>query len=228
MKRILFISALLITIFSCKKENDPAAPEHVKSAYQVWAIGQDTVKTPFMWARTEALPVTVAEDDYLRIEILGYTNGQYVLSVKNKQNCDADFQLSYQDIAVSAISPDRKNNLYVNQVKKNRTEIFYITGTKHIGKIKAKALTICNWSCDPVWLSVDITAAILPIKYLSYNTETHDGFVTINWEIEDPTQADKYLIAKVIDGVLTPIWSKSSDKTTKQHSINIWETETIK
>lgn len=224
MKQLIFAISISVIMFSsCKKESESKMEEHVKSPYTVLAIGQDTARTPFMWARSEALPVLIAEDTYLRIELLGYTNGQYVLQVKNKQKCEADFQLSYTDITVSAISPNRKNSLYYDQVKANRTETFYITGSKHIGKIKVKALTICEWSCDPEWLSVDITAAILPITYLSYSSETHDGFVTLNWAIENPQETDKYVVLKQVGDALVTVWTQTSDKTTKNHSINIWD-----
>ncbi len=220
MKTFTRIALLSLVFLSCKKETSVPA-EHVKSDYRVMAVGVDTSYTKVMTARQQA-PVTTAEDSYLKVVYLGYYNGQHVVQVTNKQNCDADFVTSYDGLKVTAVTPNRKNNLTENQVKAKKTETFYFSSTSKGGKIKFKARTICNWSCDPEWLTIDVSADMLPIKFTTSTTRYQNGFVIVSWSVENPDEVDAYYIQKWIDKVWVTIMTVKADSKTS-YSVNIWE-----
>src|ERR1700760_862828 len=176
MKKLSLILISCIALFSCKKESAPAAP-HTETWYRALAVGQDTAYTRSIYAKAVTYQYKDS-DAYMQIQLLGYSNGQYVLAITNQQHCDVDFQIDYEGMTATAISPNRKNNLYYNQVKANKTETFYITGNKKVGKIKVMANTICTWQgCNPVWLYVDITQDILPIVITNSSANYVNGNV---------------------------------------------------
>lgn len=222
MKTSLIIATLLIAFSACTKQASDAAPKHEKAYYRVSAIGIDTAYTPWMYGRA-VTPVKIAEDDYLRVEFIGYTGGQYLVQVTNKQKCDADFLIGYETVKPTGISPNRKNSLTENQVKSKKTEVFYISAPGVIGKIKIKARSICNYSCDPEWLTIDVTSAAMAVKYSQHELEYRDGAVIISWVVENPDEADKYIIEKLFEGTTTVINSIKSDKVTKSHKVMIWD-----
>lgn len=220
MKSLLFLSIFSVLLFSCKKDDSLTQKKTDDPAwYRALVIGSDTAVSASVYGRAVTYQYKDG-DDYLQIQLLGYSNGQLVLAVTNPQSCDVDFQLDYDGISPTAISPNRKNSLTYNTVKGHKTETFYITAPKHVGKIKAKALTVCHWvTCDPVWLYVDVSLDILPIVIADSKLEINGDQKNFYISVENPEDINIIQVQKLDKGVWIDITSVKSDKVSKIYLI---------
>jgi hypothetical protein len=230
-----YFAPLLIAsvLFSCTKPNEEDinhATDRILSIqpesewYRVSAIGSDTTSTRWMQARTEAYSYSDS-DDYLSAKVVGYSNGQYIVEVKNKQTCGrVDLQFSYESLSVTAISPNPNNSIYYNSIGSGATQLFYVTAKLRSGKIKVKALTVCNWCGEnPEWLKLDVNEGILPITFLESKTtrDAKTGKVTVSFSIDDPLQIDWYLIERMKGAEASQAALIAGDKTTKSFTIKL-------
>lgn len=224
MKTIkILIPALLLLVISCTKETSYTESVLEKAYYRILAIGKDTTFSRLLAAKEQSID-SVDQDDYLKIKMIGYSAGKYYLAVTNKQTCQADIEIKYEGLQISAISPNPKNNLNHNYVAANATQIFELTGASHVGHVKVQALTICNWMGEhPKWLKVDAVQSILPITFISTSIDRIDKqTVVIKFEIDAPQDIDYLLIQRSIEGkVFNTISTIPSDGVTKFYSKTI-------
>lgn len=232
---INLLSVFVLFIFaSCSKSSDmlDSKTSKGKNYFQVYAIGADTTKTNILVVNSASADMTNPhdsenEDNYMKLKLLGYFNGEYIIEVTNKQSCQADIELHYDGVDITAIVPNKKNSLTHIWVASNSTETFKLKGPGKIGKIKAKALTICNWKDkNPKWVSVDITAVTLPIDYTEVKATNIGGKnnnkVKIEFSIDDPASIDRFEIWQSIDGKNFSLTkTKPCDRVTKRYSIEM-------
>jgi len=212
------ILTLLITtlLFACKKEVTTTQVEtHAKDTYRVLVIGKsgDTAVSSAMFARTETVGLTSAEDDKLSATLIAYSNGVYTLEVVNKQACQVIIRWHWQDLTINTITPSS------DVIPANSTVVFTLTGTAKPGKINLKSFGDCGNSSD---LIINITEQILPINLIG-NTAKYDpstGKTTISFDIEEPQLADWIIVQKLNE---QKIWQQSlliaADGLTKKYNI---------
>lgn len=224
MKKTIMAILLATTLFSCSKKGNLTEDQSTKEWYRVLAIGSDTSYTQWMQARTESYSYADS-DDYLSAKVIGYSNGQWIVEVKNKQTCGkVDIQFSYESISVTGISPNPKNNIYYNSINSGATQLFFISAKMKAGKIKVKALTVCNWcGDDPKWLKLDVNEGVLPITFLETNTtrDNKTGKVTVSFSIDDPSNIDHFIIERMSGNVSSQAAFIESDKKTKSFIIHL-------
>lgn len=217
MKRFVTFSlmAMLILAISCSKSNsvEDKGKGKGKVYYKILAIGNDTTTSPILMSTMAVNNIqvdnngnsgndheTYNEDNYLKLRILGWDGTKYLIEITNKQNCQVDVELNYENIPITAISPNRKNNINHTWVAANATEVFELKGSPALGKIKVKALTICNWQGTPKWVKADITATILPIKFTSHKVDNlPDGRTKISFSVAETDGTEKFLIMRSYD-----------------------------
>jgi hypothetical protein len=220
MKQLFATLMITISLMACKKDNSSAQPEHEKANYKVFLIGKgDTTAGPIIYARTETVGIAYAEDDKLRVDLIGYNgHGVYTLQVTNKQNCSVTNHWGWEGLAIDSISPggDTANVLLANQVK-----TYTLTGSAKEGKIKVQAKGDCGNSST---LIIYITTAILPIHMTesraSYDKQTDK--TTISFNVETPADFDWILIQKETnDHEWVQAALIANDYTTKNYSIKL-------
>lgn len=103
------------------------------------------------------------ENNYLKAVYNGKTGNVYTITITNKQNCKVDFQLDYTGTA-TAIAPNPKNEIHNNMLEANQTKSFLVTGNLTV--IKVKALSICNWSGESTWITMNMAVfSSLPLMF---------------------------------------------------------------
>jgi len=223
---IMFMMGVGMLVSCQKSSSEETIEKKGKNFFQIYAIGADTTKTNIIVVNTAGPHESENEDPYLKLNLLtyDYSTGEYLLEVTNKQSCQADIELHYDGVSITAITPNKKNNLEHIWVAANTTELFRLKGSPKIGKIKAKALTICNWQGkNPKWVQVDITNITLPIKYTEVtSSKIGNNKVRIEFSIDDPGIIDYFEVWQSKDSkyyILTK--SIKCDKGVKKYSIEL-------
>jgi len=235
MRKILLILALIVSIASCKKSMDSTPKDHQRAAYFVGAIGSggDTVFTPGMWARVETVGLVVAEDSKLRAELMSYQNiggiAYYTVRMTNKQPYQVILRWGWDNINPTSIQPNDStaNTDQSDVLKPSQVKVYTVIGLPKIGRIKVQAQHINNDGANSSTLIVEITAAVLPVTYLAHKASYDDvlHIVTLSFTVDDPTQADTYVIQRQTNGPREVIYQFTSDKKTKSYNIPIFTDE---
>lgn len=217
MKNLIFtvIAVVSILFASCKKEVTPPAADHVKSPYQILAIGADTSKSTTMFARAETVGLVVAEDDKLKAELIAYNGaGVYTLQVTSKVNCQGIIRWGWDGLTIDSITPGS------DVIPANGVVTFTLYGDHKVGRIKLKMESDCGNSST---LIINITAAILPINFIE-NTAKYDqktGKTIITFTIDDPAQIDWLLIRRNVAGEWVQAALVACDHVTKDYIIKL-------
>lgn len=217
MKKFLFSLLITIALFSCKKEVTTQEVAHEKSYYDVLAIGQDTLQSSAMLARTETVGLVTVEDTRLKAVLTAYHkdtngNGVYTIELTNKQSGEVVVSWNWSGLTIDNISPAN------NTLSANQTKTFTLTGSADVGKIKVKAFGDCGNSTE---LIINITMSVLPFKYLA-NTAEYDeetGRVIISFAIDNPGEVDWIIIRNHIDGEWKQVLLLGCDHVTQSYSI---------
>lgn len=221
MKQLFAPLLITISLMACKKDNSSVQPEHEKTNYQVFLIGKggDTTAGPIIYARTETVGIAYAEDDKLRVDLIGYDgHGVYTLQVTNKQNCQVINRWGWEGLTIDSIAPGGPQG---DVIAANQAKIFTLIGDAKVGKIKLQTKGDFGTSST---LIVYITSSILPVK-MTDNRASYDqasNKTTISFNVEMPEEFDWILIRKEI---ANHEWIQAAlianDYKTKNYSIKL-------
>lgn len=121
------------------------------------------------------------ENNSVKIEFAGY--GQCKLI--NKQSCEAVIRVSYNNSTVNYTVPGNSSILIPTPVP---------------GKIQAKTTTNCG-AADFGNVEFTLTAAILPVKFISFKTSALSGNkVKVQFEIGEASNVKQFNIQVSLDG----------------------------
>lgn len=130
-----------------------------------------------------------AENNFGKLEYVGYSNGEYVLSATNKQSCtiNTKFEWVGHDSVIS--------------IAGNTTVIIRLPGNAiSMTKIRSKPLDRCeSGSSDLGWLEI-WSPASLPIKFNYFQgTRISDTKMKLQFDVEDPDNEGKLIIQVSFD-----------------------------
>lgn len=114
------------------------------------------------------------ENNVIIVKVIGYSNGQYIFSVINKQNCEARIRTKAdQDPAVDVVVQS-KDSVWIFVPRSQGVEILF----------RAKAETFCISNPDMGWLEIKITLTVLSLletpRVIITNYNVTDQVVLIN------------------------------------------------
>lgn len=136
--------------------------------------------------------VQVAQDQYSKLNYIGYDGGHYVIEVTNKQACGVDFQITWlgQDtstyIAAMATRTLQLPDPYIGNMA-IRSQPLYRCGTS--GGIDT-------------YLEVTVPNA-LPVTFVSITApRISDTEFMVTWHVADPVNVKEYRIQTSKDGLV--------------------------
>lgn len=129
-----------------------------------------------------------AENDFGKLEYLGYQNGNYTVKITNKQTCAVSIKTTW-------LSKDTTFG-----VNGSTTITVQLPGSGSI-TIKSKPLTRCAGYGDMGWLEIS-TPASLPITFKSIRTEKlGPNKVKVIFDVADVSGVNTYNIQLSTDGI---------------------------
>lgn len=215
--KILSIIALISAFTACKKETTNAEPEYEEGVTRVIGVkGIDTSSTPFMFAREQTGVLAMDEDPTLRAELIAYYQGIYTIRMTNLTDCQRILRWNYEGLTLDSWDPAN------DVLAPNAVVTYTLTGDAKPGKILVKAEK-SNSTCEnSKTLVINITTAILPIKYTSHTTKRVGADMVVNFSTEEPENIDWWYVLWSPDGNKDHEIVKNSfecDKTTKKYTI---------
>jgi hypothetical protein len=103
------------------------------------------------------------ENNVIIVKVIGYSNGQYIFSVINKQTCEARIRTKAdQDPAVGVVI-GAGDSTWITVPRPEGVEILF----------RAKAETFCISNPDMGWLEIKITLTVLSLLETPYVTITN-------------------------------------------------------
>jgi hypothetical protein len=125
-----------------------------------------------------------------KIEWLGITNGQYIVRVTNKQNCEVPIKIQWDN------SPQSRQK----DIGANLSDTFQINQMPTGCKLKAKPLSRCTSGGDMGWVEIDV-CQILPVKFTNITGQrVGPRSVKLIFSAEEDGNTDHYNIQYSLDG----------------------------
>lgn len=216
----LAISLVILTM-SCKREEilpNEDDDKYIKGFTRVIGIkGTDTSSTPYMQGRTETGAIVIAEDATLKAELIAYYQGNYTLRMTNKTDCQRILRWGWEDLKLYDIQPGD------DVMPPNAVITYTLLGDAKPGKITVKAEK-SNSDCEnSSTLVINITTAILPIKYTSHTTKRVGEDMIVNFSTEEPENIDWFYVLWSPDGNKDHEILQNSfecDKVTKKYTLS--------
>jgi len=130
------------------------------------------------------------ENTSTKMEWIGISNGNYVIKVTNKQNCEVPIKIQWE------------NSTFFRQkdIGANSFDTFWINQMPTGCRLKAKPLDRCTSGGDLGWVELDI-CYILPVKFTSITGQrVGPRSVKLIFRAEEDSNIDHYNIQYSLDG----------------------------
>jgi hypothetical protein len=154
------------------------------------------------------------ENNVIIVKVIGYSNGQYIFSVINKQNCEARIRTKAdQDPAVDVVVQS-KDSVWIFVPRSEGVEILF----------RAKAETFCISNPDMGWLEVKLNLAVLnlfltPFIYIYRESDIYKVILKNNvLKSEFPTSENQIVL--IYDGIGNRLFYQKSF-VRKQYEIDL-------
>lgn len=148
---------------------------------------------------------TISEDNYIKVEYLGYSAGKYSLLVTSKQNasCNPDITITWTEAHIGNVFPDTKgkNQINNNAIAGQSTQFFLTGQYKATATFTITVLSICDWKGSmPSQVTVTVGSTTLPITLDYFKAWKQNHAVAFEWKSEVEDNVSAYTIQHSTDG----------------------------
>jgi hypothetical protein len=193
MKKTIISVFIALALFACKKSE--TITEETTTPYFIRVAAPDGSSITYsnvaiVKAFTTGNGGQDGENNYGKLQYVGYESGYYVLELTNKQGCGIDFTVKWLK---------KDTTIYVPG---NSTITIQLPGTaKNNEKIKAKPLYKCGTSGgDMGWIEI-ISPSNLPVTFKSIRCESiGKKQVKVIFEVADLLNVDVFYVEASLDG----------------------------
>lgn len=135
----------------------------------------------------------VSENNVLKITYIGWSNGEHIVRLQNKVNCELTATYNFDGVTADIVIPA------LSTVTLTKTAA---AGTILNAKAKRRNGANCISQPDNGWVEINTVGGILPVKFKSIKGKRIDNnTIEVTFEAEEDSDLKYYVIKVSNDGI---------------------------